>query len=86
MSELSAVLPSISTQSESSIRTDYNYTIETSRFGLAVAVFTDGTRAVTGLTEEAVRTVMDTIHIPVLKGTFDGYTSMPRSSVVAGKL
>ena len=65
---------------------NYEYTIEKNRFGLAVAVFTDGTRCVTGLTEDAVRTVMDTIHIPVLKGTFDGYTSKPRSSTVEGKL
>ena len=64
----------------------YEYTIEKTRFGLAIAVLNDGTRCVTGLTEDAVRTVMDTIHIPVLKGTFDGYTSEPRSSTVAGKL
>ena len=64
----------------------YEYTIEETRFGLAVAVLSDGTRCVTGLTADAVRTVMDTIHIPVLKGTFDGYTSKPRSSVVEGKL
>ena len=32
---------------------------------------------VTGLTEEAVRLVTNDIHIPVLMGTFDGYTSIP---------
>ena len=37
---------------------------------------------VTGLTEEAVRYCTINIHIPVLQGTFDGYTSVPRSSVV----
>ena len=64
----------------------YEYTITKSRYGLYTSVFTDGTAAVTGLTEDAVRWVTDNIHIPVLKGTFDGYTSVPRSSVVEGKL
>tara|TARA_B100000902_G_C27213653_1_gene865777 strand:+ start:883 stop:1011 length:129 start_codon:yes stop_codon:yes gene_type:complete len=41
---------------------------------------------VTGLTEESVREVTDTIHIPVMKGEFDGYTSTPRKGVVDGKL
>ena len=41
---------------------------------------------VTGQTEEAVREVTNTIHIPVMLGTFDGWTSEPRSGVVAGKL
>ena len=41
---------------------------------------------VTGMTEEDVRDVTDTIHIPVMKGEYDGYTSTPRSSVVDGKL
>ena len=41
---------------------------------------------VTGLTEEAVRKVTDEVHIPVLNGTFDGYTSSGWSSTVAGKL
>ena len=62
------------------------YTVEKSRFGLYTSVKTDGTRMVTGLTEDAVRWVTDNIHLPVENGTFDGYTSTPRSSVVAGKL
>ena len=41
---------------------------------------------VTGMTEEGVREVTDSIHIPVMKGEFDGYTSIPRNSVVEGKL
>ena len=41
---------------------------------------------VTGMTEEAVRLVTDDIHIPVMKGEYDGFTSKPRSSVVDGKL
>ena len=41
---------------------------------------------VLGLTEEAVDWVTKNIHIPVLQGTFDGYTSTARSGVVGGKL
>ena len=64
----------------------YDYTIEKTRFGLYVSVLKDGTKMVTGLTEDGVKIVTDTVHIPVLKGEFDGYTSKPRSSVVGGKL
>ena len=63
-----------------------DYTIEKSRFGLYTSVTTDGIAMVTGLTPEAVRLVTNDIHIPVLMGTFDGYTSIARSGVVAGKL
>lgn len=63
-----------------------DYTIEKSRFGLYTSITTDGVRMVTGLTEDAVRKITNEIHIPVLMGTFDGYTSVPRSSVVGGKL
>ena len=63
-----------------------DYTIEKSRFGLYTSVTTDGVRLVTGMTEEAVRYCTNEIHIPVLMGTFDGFTSTPRSGVVAGKL
>lgn len=67
--------------------TKYDYTIQKSRYGLYTSVLnSDGTSMVTGLTEEACRLVTDTIHIPVLNGTFDGWTSTPRSSVVEGKL
>lgn len=65
---------------------EYAYTIEKSRFGLYTSVLDDGTRMVTGATEEATRWVTDNIHIPLLKGEFDGYTSVPRSGVVEGKL
>jgi len=41
---------------------------------------------VTGMTEEGVRDVTDTIHIPVMKGEYNGYTSIPRNGVVDGKL
>ena len=64
----------------------YDYTIQRSRFGLYTSVLTSGERLVTGLTEDACRWCTDNIHIPVLKGTFDGYSSTPRSSVVEGKL
>ena len=63
-----------------------DFTIEKSRFGLYTSVTTDGHRMVTGPTEEAVRYVTNEIHIPVMLGTYDGWTSVPRSSVVAGKL
>ena len=57
-----------------------------SRFGLYTSVTPDGTRMVTGLTEDACRWVTTNIHIPMLLGTFDGVTSVARSSVVDGKL
>ena len=65
---------------------DYTFTIEKSRYGLYTSVLTDGTRMVTGPTEDACRWVTDNIHIPVLEGTFKGFTSVPRSSTVDGKL
>lgn len=64
----------------------YEYTIEESRFGLFTSVLTDGTRMVTGMTEEAVRYCTDNIHIPVMQGIFDGWTSAPKAGVVGGKL
>jgi hypothetical protein len=64
----------------------YEYTIEESRFGLFTSVLADGTRMVTGMTEEAVRYCTDNIHIPVLKNEFDGWTSSPKAGVVGGKL
>jgi len=65
---------------------NYEYTIEESCFGLFTSVLHDGTRMVTGLTEESVRRCTDEIHIPVMQGTFDGWTSKPKASVVNGKL
>ena len=62
------------------------YTIVKNRFGTFTSVTTDGERMVTGLTEDGVRYCTDMIHIPVMLGTFDGYTSTPRSGVVGGKL
>jgi len=56
------------------------YTIEKSRFGLYTSVTDKGERMVTALTEEACRLVTDDIHIPVMLGTFDGFTSTPRLS------
>ena len=77
---------STATSSPKSKRTDWTYTITKSRFGLYTSIFTDGTRMVTGMTEEDVRDITDTIHIPVMKGEYDGYTSTPRMGVVEGKL
>lgn len=76
---------SVST-SPSSTRTDWSYTLVESRYGLYTSVLTDGTRMVTGMTEDGVRQVTDDIHIPVMKGEFNGWTSQARSSVVDGKL
>ena len=64
----------------------YEYTIKQTRYGLYTSVLTDGTEMTTGLTKEGVRYVTDHIHIPVLKGEFDGWTSVGRSATVDGKL
>ena len=77
---------STATSSPKSKRTDWTYTITKSRYGLHTSTLTDGTRMVTGMTEEDVREITDTIHIPVMKGEYDGYTSTPRMGVVEGKL
>ena len=66
--------------------TKITYEIQKSRYGLYTSVQTDGTRMVTGMTEDACRWVTDNIHIPVLEGTFDGFTSIARSAVGDGKL
>jgi len=64
----------------------YEFSIQKSRFGLFTSVLKSGDRMVTGPTEEDCRWVTENIHIPVLKGEFDGYTSTPHISVVDGKL
>jgi len=65
----------------------YEYEIRESRYGLHTSfLLSDNSPMVTGLTEEAVRLVTDTIHIPVLKGEFDGWTSIMGKAVVDGKL
>ena len=66
--------------------TDYTYEIVRSRYGLYTSVLTTGEHMVTGLTEDACRWCTDNIHIPVLKGTYEGYTSIARSATVEGKL
>ncbi len=62
------------------------YTIRKTRFGLYQSYDENDEAMVLGMTEEAVDWVTKNIHIPVLQGTFDGYTSTPRSGVVGGKL
>jgi len=57
-----------------------DFIIEKSRFGLYTSVTTTGERMVTALTEDACRTVTNEIHIPVMLGTFDGYTSVARTN------
>lgn len=81
---LTASLISISLNYDNLIM--YEYTIKKSRYGLYTSVLTDGTAMVTGLTEDAVRLVTDTIHIPVLRGDYDGFTSIMGKAVVDGKL
>ena len=63
-----------------------DYVITESRFGLFTSITTDGTRMTTAGTKDACQWVTDNIHIPSLKGNFEGFTSTPRSSTVAGKL
>ena len=55
----------------------YEYTVTEVPLLLYTSYLSDGTAMVTGLTEEACRLCTDTIHIPVLKGEFDGWTSTP---------
>ena len=64
----------------------YEYTVQRSRYGLYTSYLSDGTAMVTGLTEDACRLVTDSIHSPVLKGEFDGWTSIMGKAVVDGKL
>jgi len=62
------------------------YTIRPTRFGCYQSYDENDKPMVLGLTEEAVDWVTKNIHIPVLRGEFDGTTSQPRSSTVHGKL
>jgi len=62
------------------------YTITKSRFGLYTSIKADGTRMVTGETEDGVRWITDNIHLPVEEGTYDGWTSTPFSPTIEGKL
>lgn len=62
------------------------FTLEESYAGLFTSVSTDGERMITAATPEACIDVTQRIHIPVKLGTFEGYTSEPRSSTVGGKL
>lgn len=65
---------------------DYSYTIKKSRYGLYTSVFSDGTKGTTALTEEACDWVTKNIRIPVMRGEFDGTTSIMGKAVVDGKL
>ncbi len=66
--------------------TNYEYDIVKSRYGLYTSVLKDGTKMTTALTEEACRYVTDNIRIPVMKGEYDGFTSIMGKAVVDGKL
>ena len=65
---------------------DYTYTIEKSRYGLYTSVFADGTKGTTALTEEACDWVTRNIRIPVMRGEWDGVTSVMGKATVDGKL
>ena len=65
---------------------DYAYTIEKTRYGLYTSVFADGTKGTTALTQEACDFVTRNIRIPVMRGEWDGPTSIMGSAVVGGKL
>jgi hypothetical protein len=65
---------------------DITFTVKESRFGLFTSVKDDGTNMITALTEDACVRATKDVHIPVLLGCFEGYTSEPRSSTVYGKL
>ena len=67
-------------------KNDWSYTIEKSRYGLYTSVLKDGTKMTTALTEDACRYVTDNIRIPVLRGEYDGVTSVMGTAVVGGKL
>ena len=65
---------------------DYSYSIKRSRYGLYTSVFANGDAGTTALTEDACRFVTDNIRIPVMRGEWDGPTSVMGSAVVEGKL
>jgi hypothetical protein len=63
-----------------------SFDIHETRFGLFVSTMKDGTEMVTALTREACLLCTERIHIPSMKGCFEGYVSESRSAVVGGKL
>ena len=65
---------------------DYSYTINESRYGLFTSIFADGTPGTTALTAEACDWVTRNIRIPVMRGEWDGVTSVMGKAVVDGKL
>ena len=65
---------------------NYSYEIVESRYGLFTSVFKDGTKGTTALTREACDFVTKNIRIPVMRGEWDGPTSIMGSAVVGGKL
>ena len=65
---------------------DYSYEIVESRYGLFTSVFADGTPGTTALTKEACDWVTTNIRIPVMRGEWDGTTSVMGKAVVDGKL
>ena len=58
----------------------WDFQVRKTRHGLYESVTKCGIKMVTALTEDACRQITTDIHIPVMLGTFDGYTSVGRSS------
>ena len=67
-------------------KNDWTYSIEKSRYGLYTSYLADGTALTTALTEDACDYVTVNIRIPVLRGEWDGQTSVMGKAVVDGKL
>ena len=65
---------------------DYSYEVVKSRYGLYTSVFADGTKGTTALTEEACHFVTRNIRIPVMRGEWDGPTTVMGKATVDGKL
>ena len=65
---------------------DYSYTIKETRYGLFTSVFADGTQGTTALTHDACDFVTRNIRIPVMRGEWDGITSVMGKATVDGKL
>lgn len=63
-----------------------DFTVDESRFGLFTSYDKEGKGMVTSGSLEACVDATCRIQIPVILGTFDGYTSEARSSTVGGKL
>ena len=62
------------------------FDIKESRYGLFTSYLKDGTPMTTALTREACEFTTINIRIPVMRGEWDGPTSIMGSAIVGGKL